>query len=49
MELTIIERALFTESKDALALSMAGNLGQVYRLYQAAFDRTPDKISFGSG
>ena len=49
VELTSIERALFTESKDALALSMAGNLGQVYRLYQAAFDRTPDKISFGSG
>ena len=46
-ELTSIERALFTESKDALALSMAGNLGQVYRLYQAAFDRTPDKIGFG--
>lgn len=45
--LTSIERALFTESKDALALSMAGNLGQVYRLYQAAFDRTPDKIGFG--
>lgn len=47
VELTSIERALFTESKDALALSMAGNLGQVYRLYQAAFDRTPDKIGFG--
>jgi hypothetical protein len=47
VELTSIERALFTESKDALALSMAGNLGQVYRLYQAAFDRTPDKVGFG--
>jgi hypothetical protein len=47
IELISIERALFTESKDALALSMAGNLGQVYRLYQAAFDRTPDKIGFG--
>ncbi len=47
VQLTSIERALFTGSKDALALSMAGNLGQVYRLYQAAFDRTPDKIGFG--
>jgi hypothetical protein len=47
VELTSIERALFTESRDALALSMAGNLGQVYRLYQAAFDRTPDKVGFG--
>jgi len=46
-ELTSIERALFTESKDALDLSIAGNLGQVYRLYQTAFDRTPDKIGFG--
>jgi hypothetical protein len=26
---------------------MAGNLGQVCRLYQAAFDCTPDKIGFG--
>ena len=47
VELTSIERVLFTESKDALALSMVGNLGQVYRLYQAAFDRTPDEIGFG--
>lgn len=46
-ELTSVERVLFTESDDALALSLDGNLGQVYRLYQAAFDRTPDKIGFG--
>jgi hypothetical protein len=32
-----------TENKVALmAFDMNGNLGQVYRLYQAAFDRTPD-------
>lgn len=47
VELTSVERVLFTESDDALALSLDGNLGQVYRLYQAAFDRTPDKIGFG--
>lgn len=47
MELSSVERVLFTGSADAMALSLAGNLGQVYRLYQAAFDRTPDKIGFG--
>ncbi len=32
-----------TENKMALmAFDMNGNMGQVYRLYQAAFDRTPD-------
>ena len=32
-----------TENKVALmAFDMNGNMGQVYRLYQAAFDRTPD-------
>lgn len=32
-----------TENKVALmAFDMDGNMGQVYRLYQAAFDRTPD-------
>jgi hypothetical protein len=47
LELGSVERALFTGSHDKLALSFDGNLGQVYRLYQAAFDRTPDKIGFG--
>ena len=47
VELVSVERILFTESNDALALSAEGNLGQVYRLYQAAFDRTPDKVGFG--
>jgi hypothetical protein len=36
-----VERVQFSDSK-ALALDIDGNAGQVYRLYQAAFDRTPD-------
>lgn len=38
-----IERVYFENSPDVMALSLAGELGEVYRLYQAAFDRTPDK------
>ena len=37
-----------TENKVALmAFDMNGNMGQVYRLYQAAFDRTPDTGGVG--
>lgn len=35
-----VERLQFDDG--ALALDIAGNAGQVYRLYQAAFNRTPD-------
>lgn len=38
--LTNIERIKFADS--ALALDISGNAGQVYRIYQAAFDRKPD-------
>ncbi|TXM66790.1 DUF4214 domain-containing protein [Methylobacterium sp. WL12] len=36
-----IERFVFTN--DTIAVDVQGNAGQVYRLYQAAFARTPDK------
>ena len=35
-----VERLKFADS--ALAFDLDGNAGQTYRLYQAAFDRTPD-------
>lgn len=35
-----VERVQFSDS--ILALDVNGNAGQAYRLYQAAFDRTPD-------
>lgn len=38
--LTNVERIKFADS--ALALDTSGNAGQVYRIYQAAFDRKPD-------
>ena len=38
--LTNVERLKFDDM--ALAFDTAGNAGQAYRLYQAAFDRTPD-------
>ncbi len=39
-QLTGVERLKFDDG--ALAFDITGNAGQVYRLYQAAFDRTPD-------
>lgn len=42
-----IERVMFTMSDDVLALSQNGQLGQAWRLYQAAFDRAPDKGGLG--
>jgi hypothetical protein len=38
--LTNVERLQFSDG--GLAFDTGGNAGQVYRLYQAAFDRTPD-------
>jgi Ca2+-binding RTX toxin-like protein len=40
-----IERIRFSDT--ALALDTSGNAGQVHRLYQAAFDRTPDTPGLG--
>jgi hypothetical protein len=40
-----VERLQFSDQN--LALDIHGNAGQAYRLYQAAFDRTPDKIGLG--
>ena len=40
-----IERLQFTNA--ILAFDLDGNAGQVYRLYQAAFNRTPDKGGLG--
>ncbi|MGZ5199621.1 MAG: DUF4214 domain-containing protein [Telluria sp.] len=36
-----VERLQFSDGK-VVALDIDGNAGQVYRMYQAAFDRTPD-------
>jgi hypothetical protein len=43
--LVSIERVTFDDS--AYAFDIEGNAGQVYRLYQAAFDRTPDQAGVG--
>lgn len=40
-----VERLVFTDT--AVALDTTGNAGQAYRLYQAAFNRTPDKSGLG--
>lgn len=40
-----IERLKFNDG--AIALDIQGNGGQAYRLYQAAFDRTPDEGGLG--
>lgn len=45
VQLTDIERLSFTDS--AVALDIEGVAGQAYRLYQAAFNRTPDKAGVG--
>lgn len=37
-----VERLQFADAR--IALDIEGNAGKVYRLYQAAFNRTPDKI-----
>ena len=38
--LTDVDRVIFSDG--SLAFDLDGNAGQTYRLYQAAFDRTPD-------
>jgi hypothetical protein len=43
--LTNVERLLFDDG--AVAYDIAGIGGQIYRLYQAAFDRAPDKSGLG--
>ena len=40
-----VERLVFSDA--TLALDIEGNAGQIYRLYQAAFDRTPDSTGLG--
>ncbi len=40
-----IERVQFSDAK--VALDVNGNAGMAYRLYQAAFDRTPDQGGLG--
>lgn len=40
-----VERLVFLDS--IVAFDTAGNAGQAYRLYQAAFNRTPDKGGLG--
>lgn len=44
-ELINVERLRFSDG--AVALDIDGNAGQVYRLYQAAFDRVPDLDGLG--
>jgi hypothetical protein len=40
-----LERLRFSDK--SLALDLDGSAGQLYRIYQAAFDRTPDKAGIG--
>jgi hypothetical protein len=40
-----VERIVFGNA--TLALDVEGNAGQAYRLYQAAFNRTPDAVGLG--
>jgi len=42
-----VERLQFADTAMALDVNGNGTGGQVYRLYQAAFDRTPDKGGLG--
>lgn len=42
-----IERVLFTQGAEVVALSLDGHLGQAFRLYTAAFGRTPDGGGLG--
>lgn len=45
--LTKVERVLFRSGAEGVALDFDGHAGQAYRLYQAAFDRTPDQFGVG--
>lgn len=42
-----IERLQFTDACVALDIGIGQNAGEAYRLYQAAFDRTPDQGGLG--
>lgn len=44
-KLTSVERLQFSDT--SVALDVHGNAGEAYRLYQAAFNRTPDKAGLG--
>jgi hypothetical protein len=44
-QLTGVERIAFSDA--TVALDIDGTAGQVYRIYQAAFNRTPDKPGLG--
>ncbi len=44
-KLTNVERLQFSDK--SVALDVHGNAGEAYRLYQAAFNRTPDKAGLG--
>jgi len=44
-QLTGVERIAFSDA--TIALDVDGNAGQVYRIYRAAFNRTPDKPGLG--
>jgi hypothetical protein len=44
-QLTGVERIAFSDA--TVALDVDGNAGQAYRIYQAAFNRTPDKPGLG--
>ncbi len=44
-QLAGVERIAFSDA--TVALDIDGNAGQVYRIYQAAFNRTPDKGGLG--
>lgn len=47
LALANLERIYFGGLNDATALDIDGNAGQAYRMYQAAFNRTPDKAGLG--
>jgi Ca2+-binding RTX toxin-like protein len=42
-----VERLMFADTALALDVDVDGAAGQVYRLYRAAFDRTPDSAGVG--
>jgi hypothetical protein len=44
-KLANVERLQFSDQ--TVALDIKGNAGESYRLYQAAFNRTPDKVGLG--
>lgn len=44
---TVVDIERLTFSDQAVALDLNGSAGQLYRIYQAAFDRAPDKAGIG--